>query len=181
MRISASAVETAGAGSNLAGTLKWKERAETWFPSASYANRWNNRYAGKPAGCLAPDGYVLVRIFGNRYQSHRLIWLMETGDWPIGEIDHINGIRSDNRMANLRDVSRSQNHRNQKLSVKNTSGFMGVSLCKNSGKWRAYTRSHGRARHIGYYSTAAEAHAAFAEVAIKAGFTDRHIYGSGSG
>ena len=95
--------------------------------------RWKK---GELAGCVNTDGYVMVNIDRTRYYAHRLIWLMRFGEWPEGEIDHIDGDRSNNRLENLRCVSKSGNMRNQKRNSRNTSGFPGVVWDKSRSKWR---------------------------------------------
>lgn len=70
------------------------------------SNGWlDNRGVGKPAGTVRVDGYLQTSFYGKMFLNHRLAWLLQTGSWPKKEIDHINGIKSDNRLCNLRDVS----------------------------------------------------------------------------
>ena len=83
-------------------------------------------------------GYIRIRVGeGRRYKAHRLAWLYVYGAFPKGEIDHINGIKDDNRIANLRVATRSLNEQNKKPSKVNTSGTKGVDFIKASGRWRA--------------------------------------------
>lgn len=78
-------------------------------------------------------------IYGKKYRTHRLIWLYVTGEWPSGDIDHINGDSLDNRFSNLRDVPKSENARNQKLHITNKTGICGVFYNPrySGGKWFA--------------------------------------------
>src|SRR5271168_635905 len=75
--------------------------------------RWNTRYAGMHAGCQNAKGYVTLHIdhdgLKKHLKAHRLAWLYVTGEWPAKEVDHINLIKSDNRWANLREATPSQN------------------------------------------------------------------------
>ena len=75
-----------------------------------------------------------------------------TGKWPNGEVDHINGIRDDNRWCNLRDVTKSENQRNAKIRKVNTSGFNGVDFHTKHNKWRARIYVDGRSELLGYFS-----------------------------
>lgn len=103
-------------------------------------------------------GYMVIRIDNKNYRAHRLAWLYQTGEFPKEEVDHINGVKSDNCWDNLRDVSRSHNQQNQKISLNNTSGFKGVSFIKATGKWRAYIRVKSKVINLGCcFSTPIEA------------------------
>jgi len=97
-----------------------------------------NKGRGKVGDVAGGDdkGYVAIRVYSKRYSAHRLAWLYVYGSFPKGEIDHINGIRSDNRIDNLRDVSHKNNTRNRRKSKLNKSGVTGVYWYKSSGKWR---------------------------------------------
>ena len=118
----------------------------------------NNRAKpGEIVGCLRPDGYLCTSIAGKLYQLHRLAWLYARGAWPEGQIDHINGDRTDNRVSNLRDVSHMENGRNQKLGSTNKSGANGVHWFPSRKKWRATITVNGKSLHLGYYDTVAEA------------------------
>lgn len=130
---------------------------------------------GTKAGYMDSNGYWHVEIFGRSIRVHRIVWAITHGKYPDGDIDHINGIRSDNRISNLRDVSRSVNSRNAKISKNNTSGVNGVSFCKRSGKWQAYIRGGVNMKHLGYFRTIEEASEArsMAEMNV-GGFTRRH-------
>lgn len=107
----------------------------SYFSSDRDRRIWNTRFAGKPALCtVAHNGYLYGAIFGENWSSHRIAWLHATGEVPV-EVDHINGIRSDNRLANLRAVDRKANCRNQAKHRRNTSGQIGVSWSKGMKKW----------------------------------------------
>lgn len=108
------------------------------------------------------NGYRQLIVEGARLRGHRIAWLMVYGVWPKGDIDHINGVRDDNRIANLRDVTRSVNVQNQRRpQVHGKSGFLGVSWNKNARKWSATIRIGGRSRHLGLFVTAEEAYQAY--------------------
>lgn len=111
--------------------------------------------SGNPAGCLTRAGYRQVSYKGEKILAHRLAFLLVTGEWPCALVDHINGIRSDNRWCNLRAASRAENQWNRKLSRDSLSGVKGVS--SNASKWRARLLVRGRLRHLGTYSSPEEA------------------------
>jgi hypothetical protein len=86
------------------------------------------------------------------YMVHRIAWLMQTGVWPVNEIDHVNGIPSDNRLINLREATHRQNNRNRPCHRAGQARF--TNYHKASGKWRAQLpRIDGRQKHLGLYST----------------------------
>jgi len=118
-------------------------------------------------GCVAgslhkPSGYRYIKVDGKQYKEHRLIWLYFNGSFPDGDIDHINGNRSDNRIENLRAVPHAMNQQNQRLPSKNNrSGFLGVSLIKATGKYRAAISSNYESICIGIFDNAEDAHLAY--------------------
>ena len=137
------------------GALIWKPRSAVWFgPSASRsaegsARIWNARYAGTEAlAHIGAGGYKTGAILDRGYRSHRVAFAIQHGHWPIGEIDHINGDRTDNRACNLRDVSKLENGRNQKLHRTNSSGVAGVSRVARGNGWRARIPVNGEMRQI---------------------------------
>lgn len=109
-------------------------------------------------------GYRRVGLDGKRYLAHRLAWLYVHGEWPRQVIDHINGDRGDNRIANMRDVSQGVNTENQRRpSALNRSGYLGVHLHDDGIRWRARIQVRGRGKHIGLFGTKEAAHAAYLE------------------
>ena len=121
---------------------------------------------GKCAGGPNGNGYLRIRVDGVRYLSHRLAWLYVYGVWPTNQIDHINLNKTDNRISNLRDASRSENHANMPVSKANTSGFKGVYWAPNISRWRATVKVNGKKRNLGYFHSAKDASAAY-EVAAR--------------
>lgn len=99
------------------------------------------------------SGHVNITINRVRYKAHRLAWLYVYGVMPAKFIDHINGIANDNRIANLREVSNTQNLQNQKLRKTNTSGYKGVSWIKAKGKWVAQICANYVSTTIGFFDT----------------------------
>jgi hypothetical protein len=114
---------------------------------------------GEKAGCIENTGYVRIRLFRRIYCAHRLAWLYMTGEWPVDFVDHINGARADNRWANLRAATKSQNMSNSRRIASNTTGLKGVSRAGN--RFRASIQINGQARHLGSFRNAEDAHAAY--------------------
>lgn len=116
---------------------------------------------GDEVGCVThTDGYSSYRnvvVFGDRYKAHRLIWLMQTGSWPSGYIDHIDGDGLNNRWENLREATPSQNSMNQKIRSDNASGCKGISYDKRRGLWYAYIDIEGSRVHLGRHENKDEA------------------------
>lgn len=134
--------------------------------------RWKvyrNQYAkvGDIAGNLRPDSYRQIKINGKFYLEHRLAWFYIYGEWPENQIDHINGMKTDNRIKNLREADRFDNTRNVKRRKDNSSGYKGVSL--SNGKWMARIWSiidNKRKRcYLGYFNSPEEAYAAYCKAA----------------
>ena len=126
----------------------------TWTNNASY-----KCFVGKKAGSPSNE-YVAIRYKCKVYKAHRLAWAFVHGDYPTQVIDHINGDKSDNRIINLRDVSRKENQQNIKSAlVTNKSGYLGVSPADN--KWKATIRVSGQYKYLGLFDTPELAHAAY--------------------
>lgn len=113
------------------------------------------------AGGLRRDCYIHIRVFGKKYLAHRLAFLYMEGGFPKNDTDHINQIRNDNRWANLRYATNSENHRNVPRRANNTSGYKGVSFYKQRGKFVAQTTFNGKAKYLGLFPTAELASEAF--------------------
>lgn len=122
--------------------------------------------AGRAAGTVAGNnGYVEIMVDGRTYKAHRLAWLYVYGEWPSGEIDHANCVRTDNRIANLRIATDSQNRSNAKTNRNSGTGVKGVNKVGEC-RFRA-TIHHGSRIHLGYFSTPEEAHAAYCDAAVR--------------
>ena len=123
--------------------------------------------AGTRAGTPHARGYVALMVDQRLYLAHRLAWLYVTGAWPVHTIDHINGARDDNRLANLRDVTIQTNLHNQSTPYKsNKTGLRGVSFEPRSNKWYARIRVNTKSVMLGYFPTPQEAHAAYASAKL---------------
>lgn len=103
------------------------------------------------AGSFDAHGYGQVHIDGQIIKEHRLVWFYVHGEWPSGQIDHINHDRRDNRIENLRLVDNVENHRNRPMQKNNTSGHVGVRLYR--GAYVAYINVCGKQIHLGRFKT----------------------------
>lgn len=135
-----------------------------------------SRRAGEPAGWIDHrcKGYIRMEISDVVYYAHRLAWLYIYGAFPDDEIDHINGIRGDNRISNLRLVSRRENMMNKRKYKNNTSGVAGVYWYKPSGKWLAKIMFNDIMRHLGYFPSKVDAIIARKMAEYEYGFHENH-------
>lgn len=145
------------------GLLWWKERA-------------SGRRMNVPAGGVnKTNGYVMVRVNDNLITAHRIAYLLYYGSCPTDmDIDHINHVRTDNRIKNLRVVSPSENSRNASLSKGNTTGATGVSYHKPSKKFMAHILICGKKKYLGIFDTIEEAAAAREKANEEYGFHRNH-------
>lgn len=147
------------------GRLYWRARPVHMFESKTQsakhnASIWNGRYADKEAFTAhSSEGYKRGTIDGVHFVAHRIIWKMQTGVNP-DDIDHIDGVRDNNKWANLRNVTRSENLRNLSLSRRNTSGSIGVCPDSRGKVWRAYAWDGNKHVALGEYAKKDEAIAA---------------------
>jgi hypothetical protein len=146
----------------LKNLLHYNEITGIW----TWLNTRGNAVNGSRAGSLSKrDGYRRIGIAGKNYLEHRLVFLYVFGKIPMC-VDHVNGVRDDNSLSNLRQSSPRENARNARRNSRNTSGYKGVFFEK--GKWRArITDKFGIRRHIGYYQTPEQAHKAYCKIASR--------------
>lgn len=127
------------------GILSWKERVN---PAV---------FKGKEAGTSHSKGYKFFRYKKKFYFAHRVCWLLALKEWPEGEIDHINGDKKDNRISNLRVVTRAENMRNTPSMRDTTSKYKGVFWHKVNKKWRSVITIDKVKTHLGMFDTEEEA------------------------
>lgn len=129
----------------------------TWSRDSSRVKK------GQTAGTKIREGYIAICVNAIQYRAHRLAWLYMTGEIPKDCIDHINGIRDDNRFNNLREATNAQNIHNQTKPHKNNkTGFLGVSKNKYyNKKYKATIKTGGILLCLGYFNTPEEAHEAY--------------------
>jgi hypothetical protein len=114
---------------------------------------------GDIVGSVNLSGYVIINIDGDKFRAHRLAFLYMTGEFPKNMVDHIDGVRDNNRWGNLREATSSENMQNQiRARIDNKSGFLGVTRHKPSGRFAARIQLNGKVTSLGYYDTPEEAH-----------------------
>lgn len=141
------------------GIFTWKARGDGGRNTKS----WNTRYAGRSADKpRLKDGYRQILIMSKNYLAHRVAWAYLNGAWPVDLIDHINGVRDDNRGSNLREASDRLNNENiRKKRKDNKSGYLGVHFDRKANKFMAQVR-HNRVAHVvGYFEDPKIAHEAY--------------------
>ncbi len=140
------------------GAIIWKERPLEHFDSQRAMNISNTRHKNKVIDTYS-HGYIIIDLDGKRYGAHRIIWKWYYGTEPKETIDHINGIKDDNRIENLREATHLENSQNVvNLKKNNKSGYVGVCWHEKAGKWRATFSYEGKTMHLGLFDTAYEAH-----------------------
>lgn len=152
------------------GVLIWLHRPREHFATLRGCSTWLARYAGRVAGAIGPGGYLKVCIKDVRYQAHRVVFAMHHGiemrDLP-GTLDHINGVVTDNRPANLRPATKAQNAHNSRRPITNRSGFRGVSWHARWGRWIAQITIGGQHHNLGAFDTPEAASAAYEAAAAE--------------
>lgn len=131
----------------------------------------NNAKVGDEAGGIDGGGYIAFHLHGRRWPAHRAAWVISQGsNVPAGfEIDHIYGNKQNNKLDNLRLVTRSENSQNRKVARKDSkTGLLGVTKHKRSGLFNAYIRLDGKSKSLGYFKDPQKAYEAY--VAFKRTF-----------
>ena len=127
--------------------------------------KFTRRVGKNKVGSLDKDGYLCIKVSNKTYKAHRLAWYLHYGDWPKEQLDHINGIRDDNRIENLREVTSQQNNFNRKPNNNSTSNYKGVSWCKRDKVWVAQIVISGKNMRLGNFKSEIEAATAYDNVA----------------
>lgn len=130
------------------GQFHWRNPGQEMFTSLKAWRAWTVKHAGKPAGGVGNHGYARFMVAGQRMLAHRVAYFMMHGIQP-DIMDHINGDRTDNRIANLRPATAQANALNGKIRESSKSGVPGVTL--TNGKWQAYIRADNRLVHLGFF------------------------------
>ena len=144
------------------GVLRWRRRPDK-------SSLWNSKCAHKEAGAVYRPSptrtYRTVAVDYRKYLVHRIIWLHVHGQWPDGEIDHADGDGLNNRIANLRLATRTQQLANSHRGRRNRTGFKGVSWNTQRQRYQAKIQRERKVRHLGFFNDPAEAHAAYCRAA----------------
>lgn len=157
------------------GKLTWVRRSADLFANPKRAECWNAKYAGVEAFTADKgNGYRTGRIGKRNYLGHRVVWALHHGSWPEHQIDHINGNRSDNRLANLRDVPEAENHRNVRQRVNHASGVTGVYWHKQISKWIANITVDGKTKYLGAFADKVDAANAYELAKVQHGYHANH-------
>ena len=133
------------------GSAKWKK----------------THFKGKKAGTINSKGYIVVQVDKVQYTLHRLVWAVAHKCNPLTHIDHINGIRDDNRIENLRLANQAQNQANGRLRTNNTTGYRGVYWDSSIKRYTARIKKDGVSHYLGAFDTKVEAHQAYIKAAIQ--------------
>lgn len=136
------------------GDIRWKKPTAHWIK------------VGDRAGNIHKYGYRHVQLFNIKYRLHRLVFFYHHGYFPI-EVDHINGVRDDNRIENLRAATKYQNQQNVKKHIATTSKYIGVGWHKRDKKWYAKIGINYKTKNLGFFDTEQEAYAAYCEAKAK--------------
>lgn len=145
------------------GIFTWKRRPG----NDRCTNSWNSRLCGTNAGWFIPKGYLRIGIEGRFYYGHRLAWFYVNGAWPAEQIDHIDGNKLNNAVANLREATHAENQQNCGLRSTNASGFKGVSWDAVMNKWVAQITFNGKKQYLGGFDDPADAAKAYADAATR--------------
>lgn len=149
------------------GKIYWKPRTPSLFKgdevsAEGQSKSWNARYGGKEAFTAQnKGGYKVGSINDNILRAHRVIWAMHKGCWDFDMIDHVNGLRSDNRIVNLREADNQRNQWNRKKSCGLSSAYKGVSWDKARSLWSAKISKDGKTLNLGRFSSEADAASAY--------------------
>lgn len=161
------------------GEFTWKARRLDFFSNESISKGWNKKYAGKRTGCKLTNSkgkdYIVIGVNNKSVYAHRAAWIVTFGDIPEGmEIDHINGDGTDNRILNLRLVTKRENNFNKRKPSNNTSGHNGVAWDKNRQKWMASIRIDRKNIFLGRYDEIDDAVRARENANVKYKFHANH-------
>lgn len=113
------------------------------------------------------DGYIVISIYGIKYKAHLLAWLYTYGVWPSKFLDHRDTVKSNNRISNLREATKSQNNVNKGLMSNNTSGYKGITFDKYTNRWKCRLSFNGKTYDLGRYDSPKEAAKAYDKASLK--------------
>ena len=162
------------------GKLFWRERTPDVFKDGKQSaewicSRWNSTFANNETfTAVSKNGYLTGEILGKKLLSHRVIWAIVTGFWPVDQIDHEDHDRQNNKFGNLFEATRQENMKNQSMSKLNTSGHVGVVWNKEKSKWQAQIGVNRKIINLGRFLDIEDAIDARQAANIKYGFHRHH-------
>ena len=153
-------------------TLPYLRTILTYNPESGKFTWIGNQCGGRSAGTVDDNGYIKIAIHRIDFKAHRLAWAFVHGylPEPHRKIDHLNRVRTDNRIDNFRLCSDKQNCENSGRPKNNTTGFKGVAKCKNTTKYRAYICHNRKQIHLGMFDTPEEGNLAYCNAAKALGW-----------
>ena len=158
------------------GNLIWKRRPLNHFKSIRSKKAFDTNYAGNIAGATQyfnKKEYIRVTVDGVGHFAHRIIWIMTSND-DAKEIDHIDGNGLNNKLSNLRSVTREENGKNLRLYSNNKTGFHGIYQNEKNKNWYAQIKNSGKTIHLGYFKTKDKAISARKKAEFNFGFHENH-------
>lgn len=117
----------------------------------------NRTKLGQVAGGMSSDGYWSICVCNERHRAHRLAWLYVYGEFPKTDLDHVNRVKTDNRIKNLRESTKKINAINTNLAENNKSSVKGIHFSKMHKKWNAQIKTNGKSRSLGFFNDFLEA------------------------
>lgn len=154
------------------GLVTWRLRPRRHFDCDRIWRSFNGKHAGREAFTMRSGGYRKGKVGGREVFAHRVVWKMQTGKCPQGEIDHIDGRRDNNAWHNLRVVCHGANMKNTRIRQDNSTGVAGVTI--RNGRFCARVQSNGKRYHLGYFVGLADAEAAVLQGRKKLGMHPNH-------
>lgn len=139
----------------------------TYNPQSGVLTWVKGCQSGKEAGCVTKKGYRVVTLNYIQYMAHVIAWILHYGEVRPQMLDHINGVKDDNRIDNLRLSDDVTNQQNRGKPKNNTSGYKGVCWCVQTQKWQAIIKADGKRLHLGRYLTKEQAYQAYCNAAFK--------------
>lgn len=157
------------------GILTWRRRSPSMMERPELCACWNRQHAGRPAGTKNSHGYMSIRIGRRQIGAHRVAWLLSNGEIPGDhQIDHLNGVRDDNRLANLRLATVAENNRNMRLQRRNSSGLHGVAFSEQYQCFVSRITVNKKLVHLGHFPSLLDAAAARKSAELAHSFHPNH-------
>lgn len=139
------------------GIFTWKRRDRKWFKTDGHWKTWNTKNCGNKCESMDAYGYIRIAVFRERYRCHKLVVLYMQGHLPEDQVDHGNGIRSDNRWKNLEECSNAKNCLNKRINYRSKLGLFGLFWYERYNSYQVYINHQKKRLHLGYYEDFFEA------------------------